>query len=69
MIFAGYGKMNPHRKCNQPDVVILKSGNKLTFKCVHCGCEFMVSQKFCETSMTGEFVYNCPECKRKCYTG
>ena len=50
---------------DSPDVTVLKSGNKLAFKCV-CGCEFVVSQKFCETELTGEFSVPCPECKKKC---
>lgn len=66
MIVAGFEKMNPYYD-KQSDVVILKSSHKLTFKCVHCGCEFMVSKKFCGISLAGEFVYKCPECKWKCY--
>lgn len=48
-----------------PDVTVLKTGNKLYFKCL-CGCEFVVSQRYCETELTGEFSFACPECKRKC---
>lgn len=47
------------------DVTVLKSGNKLAFKC-RCGCEFVVSKKFCETELTGEFSFPCPECKKRC---
>ncbi len=49
----------------KPDVTVLKTGNKLAFKC-KCGCEFVVSQRFCETELTGEFSFSCPECKSKC---
>lgn len=50
---------------DNPDVTVLKTGNKLSFKCL-CGCEFVVSQRYCETELTGEFSFACPECKRKC---
>lgn len=39
---------------DNPDVTVLKTGNKLSFKC-SCGCEFIVSQRYCETELTGEF--------------
>lgn len=36
------------RRCkhewDNPDVTVLKTGNKLSFKC-SCGCEFIVSQR------------------------
>lgn len=48
---------------DNPDVTVLKSGNRLAFKC-RCGCEFVVSQKFCETELTGEFSFRAQNARK-----
>lgn len=70
MIVAGFEKFKPpvpksmmRTYGDKSDVTVLKPGNKLSFKC-RCGCEFVVSQRYCETELTGEFSFACPECKR-----